>query len=240
MNVYETKPISELLSTNTYPGRGIVIGKSADGKSAAFAYFIMGRSENSRNRIFSEKEEGEVIIYPFDASKVEDPSLIIYSPIRVIGDKMIVTNGDQTDTVYDFIKEGKSFEEALESRCFEPDAPNFTPRISGMLDFADGGFTYKMSILKSADAVGSECNRFTYSYKAINGIGQFIHTYNCDGNPIPTFTGEPRRVDIPNSAKEFADIIWENLNESNKISLYVRYIDLESGKYDSVLINKNA
>ena len=240
MNVYETKPIGELLSTNTYPGRGIVIGKSADGKSAAFAYFIMGRSENSRNRIFSEKEEGEVIIYPFDASKVEDPSLIIYSPIRVIGNKMIVTNGDQTDTVYDFIKEGKTFEEALESRCFEPDAPNFTPRISGMLDFAEGNFTYKMSILKSADAVGSECNRFTYSYKAIDGVGQFIHTYNCDGNPIPTFTGEPRRVDIPNSAKELADVIWENLNESNKISLYVRYIDLESGKYDSVMINKNA
>ena len=239
MNVYEIKPINELLESNTYPGRGIVIGKSADGKSAAVAYFIMGRSENSRNRIFSEKENGEVIIYPFDASKVEDPSLIIYSPIRVTGNKMIVTNGDQTDTIYDFVKEGKSFEAALETRCFEPDAPNFTPRISGMLEFSENDFTYKMSILKSADEKGSECNRYTYSYKAINGVGQFIHTYNCDGSPIPTFTGEPRRVAVPNTAEEFADLIWNSLNENNKISLYVRYIDLESGETKSVMINKN-
>ncbi len=240
MNVYEKSPINKILENNSYPGRGIVIGTTADKKYAAVAYFIMGRSENSRNRVFCEKEEGEVIIYPFDASKVEDPSLIIYSPIRKIDNKLIVTNGDQTDTVYDFVKEGKSFEEALETRCFEPDAPNFTPRISGMLTFEKGSFTYKMSILKSADEVGSQCNRYTYCYNPIAGVGQFIHTYNCDGNPIPTFTGEPERVEIPGSAKEFSELIWNSLNENNKISLYVRYINLENGETESVMINKNA
>ena len=238
MSVYETKCICESLKDNTYPGRGIVIGKSKDGKKAVTAYFIMGRSENSRNRVFIEKEDGSVITYPFDESKVEDPSLIIYSAIRKIDDKLIVTNGDQTDTIYDFIARGETFENALETRCFEPDAPNFTPRISGVLDFSDG-YTYKMSILKSADENGSECNRYTFSYKPLDGVGHFIHTYNCDGNPIPTFTGEPERILIPDSIDEFTDIIWSNLNENNKISLYVRYIDLETGAEENRLVNKN-
>ena len=193
MSIYDINCIGKLLNENTYPGRGIVIGKTPNGKKAVFAYFIMGRSENSRNRIFIENGD-DVVIHPFDASKVEDPSLIIYSPIRKLGNKLIVTNGDQTDTVYDGLVVGKSFEEALRSRCFEPDAPNFTPRISGILDFADADFTYKMSILKSGDEKGSVCNRYTFEYNPINGLGHFIHTYNCDGNPIPTFTGEPERV----------------------------------------------
>ena len=226
------------IKDNSYVGRGIVIGKSADGEKAVTAYFIMGRSENSRNRIF-EKNGDEVIIYPFDASKVEDPSLIIYSPVRVIDNNLIVTNGDQTDTVYDFVKEGKTFEEALDTRCFEPDAPNYTPRISGMATFKDNDFTYKMSILKSADENGTECNRYTFSYKSLSGLGHFIHTYNCDGNPIPTFTGEPERVAIPNDIDAFTNEIWENLNEQNKISLYVRYTDLKSGTYEDRMINKN-
>ncbi|MBQ3149625.1 MAG: IMP cyclohydrolase [Clostridia bacterium] len=222
---------------NSYVGRGIVIGKSEDGKKAVFAYFIMGRSENSRNRIFIE-DGNEVIIHPFDASKVADPSLIIYSPVRVIGNNVIVTNGDQTDTVYDFIKEGKTFEQALDTRCFEPDAPNFTPRISGILNF-DNGYSYKMSILKSADPEGTECNRYTFSYNALDGLGHFIHTYNHDGNPIPTFTGEPERVSIPNCIDEFTNDIWTELDEQNKISLYVRYIDLETGAVENRMINKN-
>lgn len=238
MDIYSVSDIGELIKDNSYVGRGIVIGKSKDGKKAVFAYFIMGRSENSRNRVF--KEEGdEITIYPFDASKVEDPSLIIYSPVRKAKDSVIVTNGDQTDTVYDYLMGGKTFEEALETRCFEPDAPNFTPRISGILNFADNDFTYKLSILKSADAAGSACNRYTFSYAPQNGLGHFIHTYNCDGNPIPTFTGEPERVRIPDDIHEFADTLWNNLNENNKISLYVRYTDLASGKYEKVLINKN-
>ena len=198
----------------------------------------MGRSENSRNRIFTENGD-DVTIYPFDASKVEDPSLIIYSPVRKIGNSLIVTNGDQTDTVYDFVKEGKSFEEALETREFEPDSPNFTPRISGIMNFADGDFSYKMSILKSADPEGTECNRYTFSYKALKGLGHFIHTYNHDGNPIPTFTGEPERVEIPNDIDEFTTNIWENLNEANKISIYVRYINLKDGSVENRMINKN-
>lgn len=238
MNVYEINDINKLLSENTYPGRGIVIGKTADGKKAAIAYFIMGRSENSRNRVFVEQGD-EVIIHPFDASKVEDPSLIIYSPIKKYEDKLIVTNGDQTDTVYNFIKEGKSFEAALETRGFEPDAPNFTPRISGMLTFADSDFTYKISILKSADETGSQCNRYTFSYNAINGLGHFIHTYNCDGNPIPTFTGEPERVAICNDIDQYADGIWNSLNSNNKISLYVRFVDLATGEVENRMFNKN-
>ena len=237
MSVYTTKNIGEILKENTYPGRGIIVGKSADGKKAVTAYFIMGRSENSRNRVFIENGE-DLIIHPFDASKVEDPSLIIYLPVRKIGDKLIVTNGDQTDTVYDFIKDGKTFEEALETRCFEPDAPNFTPRISAMLDFSDG-YKYKMSILKSGDANGTICNRYTFSYNNIDGLGHFIHTYNCDGNPIPTFTGEPERVNIPNDIDEFTNEIWTNLNENNKISLFVRFIDLENGDVSTKVINKN-
>ena len=238
MNVYEINDLGKLLSSNTYAGRGIVTGKTADGKKAAVAYFIMGRSENSRNRIFSEKGD-EVIIYPFDASKVEDPSLIIYSPIRKTGNKLIVTNGDQTDTIYNFIENGKTFEEALETREFEPDRPNWTPRISAMLTFAENDFTFKMSILKSADENGSACNRYTFSYKALNGLGHFLHTYVCDGNPIPTFLGEPERVAIPNDIDEFTTLIWDNLNCQNKISLYVRMIDLESGAVENRLINKN-
>ena len=238
MNVYETYDMGELINGNPYVGRGIVIGKSEDGKNAVIAYFIMGRSENSRNRVFVENGD-EVIIHPFDASKVEDPSLIIYSPIKVFENKTIVTNGDQTDTIYDFVKDGKSFEEALDTREFEPDGPNWTPRISGMLTFKGNDFTYKMSILKSADLQGSACNRYTFSYNALNGVGNFIHTYVTDGNPIPTFMGEPERVKIPNDIDEFKDTIWSNLNENNKISIYVRYINLENGKIENRMINKN-
>ena len=238
MSVYKINDIGELIKDNTYVGRGIVIGKTADGKKAATAYFIMGRSENSRNRVFVEKGD-EVIIYPFDESKVEDPSLIIYSPIKVIDNKLIVTNGDQTDTIYDFIKDGKCFTSALKTREFEPDSPNFTPRISGMITFGEGDFTYKMSILKSADEKGSACNRYTFDYSPIKGLGHFIHTYNHDGNPIPTFTGEPERVEIPNDIDEFTQKIWNNLNEDNKISIYVRYVDLETGAIENRMINKN-
>ena len=238
MNIYSVSDIGELIRDNSYVGRGIVVGKSEDGKKAVFAYFIMGRSENSRNRVF--KEEGDdVTIYPFDASKVEDPSLIIYSPVRKSGNSVIVTNGDQTDTIYDYLKAGKNFEEALETRCFEPDAPNFTPRISAILRFGDEDFSYKLSILKSADEDGTACNRYTFSYEPLSGLGHFIHTYNCDGNPIPTFTGEPERVKIPNDIAAFANILWNNLNDANKISLYVRYTDLSTGKYEKVLFNKN-
>ena len=239
-DIYSKASMGALLCNNTYPGRGIVLGQSADGKNAVFAYFIMGRSENSRNRIFVECGNGEVKTHPFDASKVEDPSLIIYSPIRVCGDHLIVTNGDQTDTIYDFVKDGKTFKEALETREFEPDGPNFTPRISGMITFADNGFTYQMSILKSADAEGSACNRFTYSYAPLKGLGHFLHTYVCDGNPIPTFQGEPERVEIPNDIDAFANEIWESLNASNKISLYVRYVSLEDGSVQNRMFNKNA
>jgi len=238
MNVYETYDIGKLINGNPYVGRGIVIGKSADGKKAVTAYFIMGRSENSRNRIFVENGD-EVIIHPFDASKVEDPSLIIYSPIKKTGNNLIVTNGDQTDTIYDYVSEGKSFEAALDTRCFEPDGPNWTPRISGMMTFGEK-FTYKMSILKSADIEGSECSRYTFSYNSLNGVGHFIHTYVTDGNPIPTFMGEPERVMIPNSIDEFLENIWTNLNEQNKISIYVRYIDLETGEAENRMINKNS
>ena len=238
-DIYAKESMGNLLSENTYPGRGIVLGQSADGKNAVFAYFIMGRSENSRNRIFVECEGGEVKTHPFDASKVKDPSLIIYSPIRVCENHLIVTNGDQTDTIYDFVKVGKSFKEALETREFEPDSPNFTPRISGMMTFADNSFTYQMSILKSADAEGTVCNRFTYAYAPLKGLGHFLHTYVCDGNPIPTFQGEPERVIIPNDIDEFANEIWENLNADNKISLYVRYVSLENGSIQNRMFNKN-
>ncbi len=238
MNVYTSKTMGEVIKDNAYAGRGIVVGKTADGSKAAIAYFIMGRSENSRNRVF--REEGEdVVIYPFDESKVEDPSLIIYSPLRVIDNKVIVTNGDQTDTIYDFVKENKSFSDALKTREVEPDRPNWTPRISAMLTLDNDDFSYEMSILKSADEEGSACARYTYSYPAIDGIGHFIHTYEHDGNPLPTFQGEPRRITVPDSMEEFMDDIWDNLNEQNKISIYVRYIDLKTGEVNSKLINKN-
>ncbi len=238
MNVYAIDSIAEVIGGNSYPGRGVLLGKSADGKHAVTAYFIMGRSANSRNRIFVENGE-EVIIHPFDASKVEDPSLIIYSPIRKVKNHLVVTNGDQTDTVVDGINAGLSFSEALKSREFEPDAPNFTPRISGMLTFDKGDVSYQMSILKSADAEGSACNRFTYDYAAIPGVGHLIHTYVCDGNPIPTFCGEPERVSIPNDIDGFTSDIWNALDENNRISLYVRYIDLETGAIENRMINQN-
>ena len=238
MGIYKISTIGEIIKDNSYVGRGIIIGKSRSGEKAVTAYFIMGRSENSRNRVFI-KQGDEVIIHPFDASKVEDPSLIIYSPVRAVKSSLIVTNGDQTDTIYDFINDGKTFEQALETREFEPDKPNFTPRISGILNFNGNEFDYKLSILKSADENGSACNRYTFNYSPLNGLGHFIHTYNCDGNPIPTFTGEPERVEIPDDIDEFTDDIWNNLNEQNKISLYVRYIDLESGEYCDRMINKN-
>lgn len=238
MNIYEIKSMKDRIDGNPYVGRGIVIGKSSDGKKAATAYFIMGRSANSRNRVFTVKN-GEVFTEPFDASKVEDPSLIIYAAIRKFENKLIVTNGDQTDTVYDGIVTGKSFSESLESREFEPDAPNFTPRISGMLTFGENDFKYEMSILKSLDENGSDCARYTFSYPSKAGLGHFIHTYVTDGNPIPTFQGEPERVAIPDSIDEFADEIWNYLDENNKISLYVRYTDLTYGSYEEKLINKN-
>ncbi|MEE0970183.1 MAG: IMP cyclohydrolase [Clostridia bacterium] len=238
MNIYEINNIGTLIEGNSYVGRGIVIGKTADGKKAATAYFIMGRSANSRNRIFTEKD-GAVYTEPFDASKVEDPSLIIYAAIRKYKNNLIATNGDQTDTLYEGLLAGKSFSASLEAREFEPDAPNLTPRISGMLTFGDGDFKYQMSILKSADAEGSACNRYTFSYPSIAGLGHFIHTYVCDGNPIPTFQGEPERVAIPNDIDEFTNTLWNALDENNKISLYVRYTDLESGAEDNRMINKN-
>lgn len=238
MNIYEIKSMKDRIDGNPYVGRGIVIGKSSDGKKAATAYFIMGRSANSRNRVFTVKN-GEVFTEPFDASKVEDPSLIIYAALRKFENRLIVTNGDQTDTVYDGIVTGKSFSESLESREFEPDAPNFTPRISGILIFGENDFKYEMSILKSLDENGSDCARYTFSYPSKAGLGHFIHTYVTDGNPIPTFQGEPERVAIPDSIDEFADEIWNYLDENNKISLYVRYTDLTDGSYEEKLINKN-
>ncbi|MBQ7760867.1 MAG: IMP cyclohydrolase [Clostridia bacterium] len=238
MNIYKIDKIGDLLANNTYPGRGIVIGKTEDGKKAAVAYFIMGRSENSRNRVFKEVDS-DVFTEPYDFSKVEDPSLIIYSAIRKYENKLIVTNGDQTDTIYNHLKECGCFKKALKTREFEPDAPNFTPRISGILKFFNNDFNYQMSILKSADEKGSACNRYFYEYTALAGLGHFIHTYVCDGNPIPTFQGEPERVCIPNDIDEFTKEIWENLNENNKISLYVRYVDLENGNVENRMINKN-
>ncbi len=238
MDIYKITGIGELIKGNPYVGRGIVIGKSADGKNAVFAYFIMGRSENSRNRIFT-KKDGAIFTEPFDASKVKDPSLIIYAAVRQFENNVIVTNGDQTDTIYDFVKEGKCFNKALKTREFEPDAPNFTPRISGMLTLEDKDFRYKMSILKSIDAEGSDCARYTFDYPSKAGLGHFIHTYVTDGNPIPTFQGEPERVCIPDDIDEFTDDLWANLNEDNKISLYVRYIDLETGEETDRMINKN-
>jgi IMP cyclohydrolase len=238
MNIYEIKTVAERLEGNTYPGRGIVIGKTADGKKACAAYFIMGRSNNSRNRVFTEKN-GDVYTEPFDASKVEDPSLIIYAAIRTFENNLIVTNGNQTDTVYEGLVAGKTFSAALESREFEPDAPNLTPRISGMLTFADGDFAYQMSILKSADAAGTACNRYTYSYAALPGVGHFLHTYVCDGNPIPTFQGEPERVAVDNDIDAFTASVWNALDADNKISLYVRYVDLETGAVENRMVNKN-
>ena len=239
MNIYEIKPIGERIKGNPYVGRGIIIGKTEDSKSAAIAYFIMGRSENSRNRIFTNKD-GDIYTEPFDASKVEDPSLIIYAALRSFKNQLIVTNGDQTDTIYKGLCEGKEFEKSLRTRAFEPDAPNLTPRISGILNFAGGDFSYKMSILKSLDAEGSDCARYTFDYPTKAGLGHFIHTYVTDGNPIPTFQGEPERISIPSDIDALTNDIWQNLDENNKISLYVRYVNLIDGTYTERMINKNS
>ena len=237
MDIYKICDIAELIRENPYVGRGIVLGKTENGKEAVSAYFIMGRSKNSRNRVFV-KRDGALFTEPYDPSLVEDPSLIIYAAVREYEGRLIVTNGDQTDTVYEGLLAGKSFAEALTSREFEPDAPNFTPRISGMITFGKEDFTYEMSILKSADAVGSACARYTFSYPAIAGLGHFIHTYVTDGNPIPTFRGEPERVAIPADIEAFTASLWGALNEDNKISLYVRYTELATGKITERLINK--
>ena len=236
MNVYEIGNMAEKLANNVYPGRGIVLGVTPNGKYSVAAYFIMGRSVNSRNRIFVEEPDG-IRTQAHDPSLMKDPHLIIYHPVRQCGCGLIVTNGDQTDTVWEYLAKGESWEAALRTRCFEDDGPNWTPRISGLLA---GDGSYKMSILKSADAEGSACARFFYEYLAIAGLGHFIHTYVCDGNPvIPTFQGEPERVAMDNDMDTFANMLWENLNADNKISLFVRYTDLATGTYEQKIFNKH-
>lgn len=236
MNVYEAKSPAQCVDGNPYPGRGIILGLTPDGRKSALAYFIMGRSQNSRNRVFTETSDG-IKTEAFDPSRLADPSLIIYHPVRFLGRGVIVSNGDQTDTVRDFLERGLSFEQALSTRQFEPDGPNWTPRISGLLS-PDG--SYKLSILKSADAEGSACARYTFAYPGIKGVGHFIHTYLTDGDPIPSFAGEPERVTIPGSAAELAAQLWDGLDRENKISLYVLYTDLASGEREYRLINKNS
>ena len=238
MNIYEVKPISERIRGNSYVGRGIVMGRSSDGRRALAAYFIMGRSANSRNRIFAVKN-GELFTEPFDPAKVRDPSLIIYAAVRQFENKLIVTNGNQTDTVYEGLQAGKSFSEALTARCFEPDAPNFTPRISGLFTLDAEKPSYELNILKSVDAEGSDCARFTFAYPAKPGLGHFLHTYVCDGNPIPTFQGEPERISVGDDVDAFTAELWDALDPDNKISLYVRTVDLETGRTEERLINKN-
>ena len=235
----ESISIEKELKENSYPGRGIVIGRTKDGKKAVTAYFIMGRSANSRNRVFVEDGEG-IRTQAFDPSKLEDPSLIIYAPVRVLGNKTIVTNGDQTDTIYELMDKQQTFEQALRTREFEPDAPNYTPRISGIMHVENGEYNYAMSILKSNNGNPDACNRYTLAYtNPVSGEGHFIHTYKCDGNPLPSFEGEPKLVAIKDDMNEFANDLWTSLNEDNKVSLFVRYIDIETGKYESVIINKN-
>lgn len=227
------------LKENAYPGRGIVIGKSPNGTYAVAAYFIMGRSENSRNRIFIEDGEG-IRTQAFDPSKLSDPSLIIYAPVRVLGNKTIVTNGDQTDTIYEQMDRQQTFEQALRTREFEPDAPNYTPRISGIMHVENGSYNYALSVLKSNHGNPNSCQRFTFAYSdPAAGEGHFIHTYKCDGNPLPSFEGEPKPVEISDDMDAFADMIWSSLNEDNKVSLFVRYIDIASGEYRTKIINKN-
>ena len=238
MSIYDILPIGTRLEGNTYPGRGIVIGKSEDGKKAVIAYFIMGRSQNSRNRVFV-VHDGDLFTEPYDESKVEDPSLIIYAAVRSYDKYMVVTNGDQTDTVVKGLRQGQTFTQALRCRAFEPDAPNFTPRISGMLTFDRGDFTYEMSILKSIDEKGSACARYTFAYPSQAGLGHFIHTYVCDGNPIPTFQGEPERICLRGSIDDMTQEIWSALDKNNRISLFVRTRDLETGETMDRLINAN-
>ena len=231
--------LSEELKGNSYPGRGIVIGRSEDGTKAVTAYFIMGRSVNSRNRVFVTEGEG-IRTEAFDPSKLEDPSLIIYAPVRVLGNRTIVTNGDQTDTIYDGMDKELTFEQSLRCREFEPDGPNYTPRISGVMHIEGGQYDYAMSILKSNNGNPDSCLRYTFAYEnAAAGQGRFIHTYKCDGNPLPSFEGEPKPVEIPDDIDDFTNLLWESLNKDNKVSLFVRFIDIETGKYESRIVNKN-
>ena len=231
--------IEQELKSNSYPGRGIIIGKSPDGKKAVTAYFIMGRSENSRNRVFVEDGEG-IRTQAFDPSKLTDPSLIIYAPVRVLGNKTIVTNGDQTDTIYEGMDKQLTFEQSLRSREFEPDGPNYTPRISGVMHIENGNFNYAMSILKSNNGNPDSCNRYTFAYEnPVAGEAHFIHTYMHDDNPLPSFEGEPKLVEAMDNMEEFADLLWNSLNEENKVSLFVRYIDIETGNYETKIVNKN-
>lgn len=231
--------LEQELSANTYPGRGIVIGTSPDGSKAVTAYFIMGRSGNSRNRVFVTEDQG-IRTEAFDPSKMEDPSLIIYAPVRVLGNKTIVTNGDQTDTIYDGMSKGLTFEQSLRIREFEPDGPNYTPRISGCMEIADGSFSYAMSILKSNNGNPSACNRYTFSYEnPLPGEGRFIHTYARNEEPLPSFEGEPKWVDIAGDIDTFTNMVWSSLNEENKVSLFVRFIDIKTGEYETRIINKN-
>ncbi len=235
----EMLSIEKELKENSYPGRGIIIGRSADGSKAVTAYFIMGRSENSRNRVFVEDGEG-IRTQAFDPAKLTDPSLIIYAPVRVLGNKTIVTNGDQTDTIYEGMGRQMTFEQSLRSREFEPDGPNYTPRISGIMHIEGGAYNYAMSILKSNNGCPDGCCRYTFAYEnPAAGEGHFIHTYKCDGNPLPSFEGEPKLIAIPDRLDDFADILWESLNEDNKVSLFVRYIDIATGNYETRIINKN-
>ena len=236
MEIYKISSPEELIKGNSYVGRGIVLGRTPDGRAVS-AYFIMGRSANSRNRVFA-LDKGVLYTRPYDESKVADPSLIIYAALRKFENKLIVTNGDQTDTVWEGLKQGVSFGDSLKARCFEPDAPNLTPRISGMISFADGSFSYELSILKSADAAGTACNRYLFSYEALPGLGHFLHTYVCDGDPIPTFQGEPERMAMSDDLDGFTSSLWDSLDPDNKISLYVRYTDPATGSFEDRLINK--
>ncbi len=231
--------LEQELKSNAYPGRGIIIGKTPDGSRAVTAYFIMGRSENSRNRVFVEDGEG-IRTQAFDPAKLQDPSLIIYAPVRVLGNKTIVTNGDQTDTIYEGMDKQLTFEQSLRSREFEPDAPNYTPRISGIMHIENGKYNYAMSILKSNHGNPDSCRRYTFAYEnPAAGEGHFIHTYMHDGNPLPSFEGEPKLVEIPDDMDAFTDLVWNSLNEDNKVSLFVRYIDIVNGKYETRIVNKN-
>ena len=239
MNVYETKTMKAAVKGNSYVGRGIVLGKSKDGKKAVSAYFIMGRSENSRNRVFVEEGAG-IRTQAFDPSKLSDPSLIIYAPVRVLGNKTIVTNGDQTDTIYELMDKQQTFEQALRTREFEPDGPNYTPRISGIMHVENGRYNYAMSILKSNNGNPDSCCRYTFAYEnPAAGEGHFIHTYLCDGDPLPSFEGEPKLVEMSDDMDAFTELLWNSLNAENKVSLFVRYIDIATGTYESKIVNKN-
>ena len=235
----QIESLSRKLSENSYPGRGIIIGRSADGKYAVSAYFIMGRSVNSRNRIFVEDGEG-IRTQAFDPDKLSDPSLIIYAPVRVLGNKTIITNGDQTDTIYELMDRQQTFEQSLRTRAFEPDAPNFTPRVSGIMHVHNNSFNFAMSVLKSDNGDPERCNRYTFAYENPKaGEGRFIHTYMSDGDPLPSFEGEPEWVKLDGDIDSFTGMVWDSLNEENKVSLFVRYIDIETGEYETRIVNKN-